>query len=109
MDGWTTAAPIGRTRTAEFMASVYRWMAFGLALTGIVAWAVTNTPGLLSAFYRIEDGRLVGVTGLFWRVHIAELALVWFFAPIVQRASLRAPVAVFLAHCASSAISISVY
>ena len=58
MDGWTTAAPIGRTRTAEFMASVYRWMAFGLALTGIVAWAVTNTPGLLSAFYRIEDGRL---------------------------------------------------
>src|SRR5205085_2027166 len=42
MDGWSSAAPIGRTRTAEFMASVYRWMAFGLALTGIVAGTVTK-------------------------------------------------------------------
>src|SRR5437868_3847752 len=97
MDGWTTAAPIGRTRTAEFMAAVYRWMAFGLALTGIVAWAVTNTPGLLSAFYRIEDGRLVRVTGLFWGVGIAELALVWIFASVVQRASLGAAVGMILA------------
>ena len=109
MDGWTSAAPIGRTRTAEFMASVYRWMAFGLALTGIVAWAVTNTPGLLSAFYRIEDGRLVGVTGLFWGVGIAELALVWIFASVVQRASLGAAVGMFLAYCALSGVTFSVY
>jgi len=109
MDGWTSAAPIGRSRTAEFMASVYRWMAFGLALTGIVAWAVTNTPGLLSAFYRIEDGRLVGVTGLFWGVGIAELALVWIFASVVQRASLGAAVGMFLAYCALSGVTFSVY
>ncbi|HYY53216.1 MAG TPA: Bax inhibitor-1/YccA family protein [Myxococcales bacterium] len=109
MDAWSSAAPIGRTRTAEFMASVYRWMAFGLALTGIVAWAVTNTPGLLSAFYRIEDGHLVGVTGLFWAVGIAELALVFMFAPVVQRASLGAAVAMFLAYCALSGVTFSVY
>jgi FtsH-binding integral membrane protein len=109
MDSWSSAAPIGRTRTAEFMASVYRWMAFGLALTGIVAWAVTNTPGLLSAFYRIEEGRLVGVTGLFWVVGIAELALVWMFAAVVQRASLGAAVAMFLAYCALSGVTFSVY
>jgi FtsH-binding integral membrane protein len=109
MDGWTSAAPIGRSRTAEFMASVYRWMAFGLALTGIVAWAVTNTPGLLSAFYRIEEGRLVGVTGLFWGVGIAELALVWIFASVVQRASLGAAVGMFLAYCALSGVTFSVY
>jgi uncharacterized protein len=109
MDAWTSAAPIGRSRTAEFMASVYRWMAFGLALTGIVAWAVTNTPGLLSAFYRIEDGRLVGVTGLFWGVGIAELALVWIFASVVQRASLGAAVGMFLAYCALSGVTFSVY
>src|SRR5437899_11222294 len=99
MDGWTSAAPIGRSRTAEFMAAVYRWMAFGLALTGIVAWAVTNTPGLLSAFYRIEDGRLVGVTGLFWGVGIAEVALVWIFASVVQLAPIGAAVSMFLAFC----------
>jgi uncharacterized protein len=109
MDSWSSAAPVGRTRTAEFMASVYRWMAFGLALTGIVAWAVTNTPSLLSAFYRIEDGRLVGVTGLFWAVGIAELALVWIFASVVQRASLGTAVAMFLAYCALTGVTFSVY
>jgi FtsH-binding integral membrane protein len=109
MDSWSSAAPVSRTRTAEFMASVYRWMAFGLALTGIVAWAVTNTPGLLSAFYRFEDGHLAGVTGLFWVVGIAELALVFLFAPVVQRASLGAAVAMFLAYCALTGVTFSVY
>src|SRR4051812_21364566 len=108
MDAWTSAAPAGRTRTAEFMASVYRWMAFGLALTGIVAWAVTNTPSLLSAFYRFQDGHLVGVTGLFWVVGIAELALVWLFVPVIQRSSLGAAVGMFLAYCALSGVPFSV-
>ncbi len=109
MDGWSSSAPLGRTRTAEFMASVYRWMAFGLALTGIVAYAVVNSPGLLSAFLRVQDGRLVGVTGLFWGVGIAELALVWLFYPVVQRASIGAAVGMFLAYCALSGVTFSVY
>ena len=91
------------------MASVYRWMAFGLALTGIVAWAVTNSPGILSAFYRIQDGRMVGVTGLFWAVGIAELALVWLFVPALQRVSIGAAVGMFLAYCALSGVTFSVY
>ncbi len=109
MDSWSSAAPVSRTRTAGFMAAVYRWMAFGLALTGIVAWAVSSTPGLLSAFYRFQDGHLVGVTGLFWAVGIAELALVFLFAPVVQRASLGAAVAMFLAYCALTGVTFSVY
>jgi hypothetical protein len=109
MDGWSSSAPLARTRTAEFMASVYRWMAFGLALTGIVAYAVVNSPGLLSAFLRVQDGRLVGVTGLFWGVGIAELALVWLFYPVVQRASIGAAVGMFLAYCALSGVTFSVY
>ena len=109
MDGWSSAAPLGRTRTAEFMASVYRWMAFGLAMTGIVAYAVVNSPGLLSAFYHVEAGRIVGVTGLFWGVGIAELALVWLFYPAIQRVSLGAAVAMFLAYCALSGVTFSVY
>ena len=109
MDAWSSAAPVSRTRTAEFMASVYRWMAFGLALTGIVAYAVTNTPSLLSAFYQYQDGRVVGVTGLFWLVGIAELALVWLFVPVIQRTSLGAAVAMFLSYCALSGVTFSVY
>jgi FtsH-binding integral membrane protein len=109
MDGWSSAAPIGRTRTAEFMAAVYRWMAFGLALTGIVAYAVTSTPGLRSAFYQEADGQVVGVTGLFWIVGIAELALVWLFVPVIQRTSLGAAVAMFLSYCALSGVTFSIY
>jgi uncharacterized protein len=109
MDSWSSAAPVSRTRTAEFMASVYRWMAFGLALTGIVAWAVATSPGLRSAFLIVQEGRLVGVTGLFWVVGIAELALVFLFAPVVQRASLGAAVAMFLSYCALSGVTFSIY
>lgn len=109
MDAWSTEQPIGRTRTAEFMASVYRWMAFGLALTGIVAYAVTSTPSILSAFYNFQNGRIVGVNGLFWVVGIAELALVWLFVPALNRVSIGAAVGMFLAYCALSGVTFSVY
>ena len=70
MDAWTSEAPVSRTRTAEFMAGVYRWMAFGLALTGIVAWAIVSSPGLRDVFIRTQDGQFVGVTGMFWAVGV---------------------------------------
>jgi FtsH-binding integral membrane protein len=109
MDAWTSEQPIGRTRTAEFMAAVYRWMAFGLALTGIVAYAVTSSPSILSAFYNVQDGHLVGVSGLFWVVGIAELALVWLFVPALNRVSIGAATGMFLAYCALSGVTFSVY
>ena len=111
MDAWTTetAQPVGATRTGEFMASVYRWMAFGLALTGIVAWAITSTPSILSAFYHFQDGHIVGVSGLFWVVGIAELALVFLFVPALNRVSLGAAVGMFLSYCALSGVTFSVY
>jgi len=109
MDAWSSAQPATSTRTAEFMAAVYRWMAFGLALTGIVAFAVTNSPSILSAFYNVQDGHIVGVSGLFWAVGIAELALVWFFVPAINRVSIGAAVGMFLGYCALSGVTFSVY
>jgi uncharacterized protein len=109
MDAWSSSQPIGRTRTAEFMASVYRWMAFGLALTGIVAYAVTSSPSILGAFYRMQGGHIVGVTGLFWVAGIAELALVFLFVPALNRVSLAAATAMFLGYCALSGVTFSVY
>jgi FtsH-binding integral membrane protein len=109
MDAWSSEQPIGRTRTAEFMAAVYRWMAFGLALTGIVAYAVTSSPSIMSAFYSVQDGHVVGVSGLFWVVGIAELALVWFFVPALNRVSIGAATGMFLAYCALSGVTFSVY
>ncbi len=109
MDAWSSEQPIGRTRTAEFMASVYRWMAFGLALTGIVAYAVTSSPSILSAFYNVQDGHIVGVSVLFWVVGIAELVLVWFFVPALNRVSIGVATGMFLGYCALSGVTFSVY
>ncbi len=109
MDAWSPAQPIARSRTAAFMAAVYRWMAFGLALTGIVAYAVTSSPAILSAFYKVQDGHIVGVSGLFWVVGIAELALVWLFVPALNRVSTATGVAMFLGYCALSGVTFSVY
>jgi uncharacterized protein len=111
MDGWSSAEalPSGRSSIATFMAGVYRWMAFGLALTGMVAYAVTSSPSVLNAFYRVQGGRIVGVSGLFWIVGIAELALVFLFVPALNRVSMGAAVAMFLGYCALSGVTFSVY
>jgi FtsH-binding integral membrane protein len=111
MDGWSSAEalPSGRSSTAAFMAGVYRWMAFGLALTGMVAYGVTNSPSLLSAFFRVQEGHIVGVSGLFWVVGIAELALVFLFVPALNRVSMGTAVGMFLGYCALSGVTFSVY
>jgi FtsH-binding integral membrane protein len=107
MEAWSTEAPASRTRTAEFMAAVYRWMAFGLGLTGIVAYAVTSSPSILSAFVNVQDGHIVGVTGLFWAALIAELALVWLFVPALNRVSIGVATGMFLVYCALNGVTLS--
>src|SRR2546430_1882811 len=107
MDAWSSPAPVGRTRTAEFMASVYRWMAFGLALTGIVAWAVVSSPGALSVFYVIRDGQIAGSTGLMWVAIIAWFILGMAFTPVAMRASIGPAVGMFLTYCALSGVVFS--
>ena len=107
MDAWSSARPLGSTRTAAFMASVYRWMAFGLALTGIVAWAVVSSPSILTALYHVQDGRIVGQSGLMWVTIIAWFILGVAFTPVAMRASIGAAVGMFLTYCALSGVVFS--
>jgi FtsH-binding integral membrane protein len=107
MDSWSSATPVTSTRTGEFMAAVYRWMAFGLALTGMVAWAVTNSPGILSAFYVIQDGRIAGSTGLMWITIIAWFVIGLAFTPVAMRASIGIAVGMFLTYCALTGLVFS--
>src|SRR5690606_3100160 len=51
----------------QYMLRVYNYMASGLALTGIVAYAVANTPALVQAIFG---------TPLQWVVMLAPLAFV---------------------------------
>ena len=105
MDGWSNAAPLGKTRTAAFMASVYRWMGLGLALTGLVAYAVSSSPGLMGAFYAVDARGGVHPTILLYVTMFAELAMVWTFSSVVERASIGAATGMFLAYCALSGVT----
>jgi FtsH-binding integral membrane protein len=109
-DGWSSAEalPSGKTSVAAFMAGVYRWMAFGLGLTGLVAYAVTSSPALLGAFYHLQNGRVVGTTGLYTAVWIAQLLMVFAFVGLLERVSIGAAVAMFLGYCAMVGLTLSV-
>lgn len=55
----------------RYMLQVYNYMASGLALTGIVAYVVANTPALFNAIYG---------TPLMWVVFLAPLGFIFFLS-----------------------------
>jgi len=61
-----------------YMLRVYNYMASGLALTGIVAYVVANTPAVYEAIFG---------SGLFWVVALAPLGVVFFLSARVGRMS----------------------
>ena len=87
--------------TAAFMARVYRWMGAGLALTGGVAAVVANNLALQRAIY--------GTPFLFFGLVIAELAMVFVFVRKVHTESFGTAAAMFLAYCALSGVTFSIY
>ena len=102
-DPWTTSTAYDRAQTSEaaFVAKVYRWMAAGLALTGLVAYGVAETPALQQIIF--------GNQILFFGLLIGELAMVWTFSSVVRRASFGTAAAMFLAYCALSGVTFSIY
>src|SRR5277367_5819970 len=74
----------GRAATAEvdaglrqYMLRVYNYMASGVALTGVVALLVANTPALTALFFQMGANGRVGMTGLGWLVTLAPIGLVF--------------------------------
>src|SRR6184192_1541296 len=102
-DPWSTPTPYESSASAEatFLAKVYRWMAGGLALTGLFAWAVVSSPGLQRA--------VLGNPIVFFGLIIGELVMVIAFSRVVRRASFGTAAAMFLAYCALSGLTFSVY
>lgn len=62
-----------------YMLRVYNYMASGLLLSGIVAFAVANS-GLSNLFFTIEAGRMVGYTGLGLITMFVPLGLILFMS-----------------------------
>ena len=88
-----------QVRVNEFIRSVYNWMAIGLALTGLVAFYVSNTPALLNL--------ILGNRILFFGLIIAELALVFTISARVHRMQASTATALFVLYAALNGATLS--
>ena len=73
----------------SFMLKVYNYMAGGLVLTALSAYATVNTP-LFNLFFNQS-----GLTGFGWLVFLAPLLLVFVFNSVVRRGTIGQVQAVF--------------
>jgi FtsH-binding integral membrane protein len=74
-----TAFQRADVRVNEFVRSVYNWMCMGLAVTGLMAWYVSNSETILQMVF---GNRIV-----LWILLIAELGLVFSISGMVNRMS----------------------
>jgi FtsH-binding integral membrane protein len=111
----------GATRAAEtaavldaglraYMLRVYNWMASGLVLTGIVAFAIANTS-LLNVFYPLTmtpSGRMVHAPGILaWISMFAPLAFVLVLSFGVNKLSTTAVQALYWTFCVAMGASMT--
>lgn len=80
--GAASAAAIDEGLRA-YMLKVYNYMAIGLVMTGVVAFAVINVPAISSIFFatvQTSYGLAVQLTMFGWVALFAPLLFVWVFA-----------------------------
>ncbi len=87
-------------KSHDLMWVTYRWMSLGLALTGMVALFVSESP---AAVHFIFANSFV-----FFGLMIAELGLVVAFSAVATRASSAATAAMFLGYAALNGVTLSV-
>ena len=113
--GYATGARAGQTAAVldaglrAYMLRVYNWMASGLLLTGIVAYAIANTS-LINAFYPLQETAygLRHVAGpLAWVAMFAPLAFVMVLSVGVNRLSTTTVQALYWAFCAAMGASLT--
>jgi uncharacterized protein len=85
---------------ARFMAKVYKWMSFGIALTGFVAYRIGSDEQLAM---QIVSNQL-----LFWGLVIAQLGAVFFLAARIQKMKAMTATAVYLGYTALTGVTLSV-
>ena len=90
------------------MVRVYNYMASGLALSGIVAFALFSSPELASLFFQVQRGHVVGMTGLGWIATLAPLGLLLLVSFRAGTMSVGAVQAVYWAVTALMGVGLSV-
>jgi len=82
-----------------FVRSVYNWMCIGLALTGFIAYYVSGNQAIQSLVF--------GNKMIFFGLIIAELALVFSLAGMVNRMSAGTATALFVLYSALNGVTLS--
>lgn len=81
------------------MRKVYVWMSFALLITGIMAYGVAESPGLMQTIF---SNKLV-----FWGIIIAQFALVFGISGAINRLSLPIATLLFVVYAALNGIIFS--
>ena len=100
MDAWTTNSVQAADRVSAFLWKVYGWMAVGLGLTALVAFAVAGSPDLLRV--------LIGNRLVFFAIVIAELGLVFFMSARADRLAPGTAAGLFALYSALNGVTLSV-
>lgn len=84
----------------SFMSGVYSWMAFGLFLTGIIAWVMSRDEGMVLALAQNQP--------LFWGIMIVQLGVVFGMGFFIQRISPIVATLCFIAYSALTGVTFSI-
>lgn len=86
-------------RVNAFIRSVYNWMAFGLALTGLMAFYVANSPTLKQIIF--------GNQLVFFGLIIGELALVFSLSARIQKMKAATATSLFVLYAALNGVTLA--
>ena len=81
------------------MRKVYVWMTFALVITGVTAFGVASSPGIISAVY--------SNSAVMWGLIIAEFALVIGITAAINRLSLTTATLMFVLYSALNGVVLS--
>ena len=82
------------------MRKVYVWMTLALVITGFTAYAVANSPGIISA--------IIANRMLMWGLLIGEFALVWYVSARIDRLSLSTATLLFILYSVLNGATLSI-
>ena len=91
-----------------FMRGVYGWMSAGLALTALVAFAVTQSEALMQMVFTVnpETGR-VGISTLVFILLFAELGIVFYLGARIRTMAASTATALFLVYSGLNGLTLT--
>ena len=85
---------------ARFMSGVYKWMTFGILLTGSISYYVSTSKELISF---IVLNKVV-----FWGLIIAQLGAVFYLSIMIKKISAMTATLVYLLYAGMTGLTLSV-